>query len=74
MSTSWEYLEPVRVADRLRADVYISDIFHKAIRLDSYAVWIVTETRIRNEHDVLAVRARNTVLVHRAPKREASRA
>jgi acyl dehydratase len=66
MSTALEYVEPVRVGDHLRAQVLVADIFVKPIRIDAMAVWIVTETRISNQRDVLVVLANNTVLVHRS--------
>jgi acyl dehydratase len=68
MSVSWDYLEPARIGDRLRAEVRIADIFVKPIRLDPEAVWITTETQIFRHDNQLLVRIRNTVLVHRAPE------
>jgi hypothetical protein len=67
MNTSWDYLLPVRVGDRLGAEHMIADVFIKAIRLDPKAVWVVTETRITNQHDEVVAVGTNTVLVHRSP-------
>ena len=72
MTTSWDYLVPVRVGDQLTAQVRIADVFVKAIRLDPEAVWIVSETDVENQHAALVARGRNTVLVHRAPADAAS--
>ncbi len=67
MSVSWEFLEPIRVGDRLRAESRIGDVFQKSIALDPAAVWIVLESSIFNQHDRVVAIWRNTVLVHRAP-------
>jgi acyl dehydratase len=68
MSVEWDYLEPIRVGDRLRAQTRIADVFQKAITLDPAAVWIVVEASIFNQHDDVVARWRNTVLVHRSPQ------
>jgi acyl dehydratase len=67
MSTVWNYLEPVRVGDRLRAEVRIRDVFVKPIRIDPLAVWIVTEIRVSNQRDAVVAVGGNTVVVHRSP-------
>jgi acyl dehydratase len=67
LGTSWEYRAPARVGDRLRAQVSIRDVFIKPIKLDALAVWIVSETEIRNQRDEVVVVSTNTVVVHRAP-------
>jgi acyl dehydratase len=67
MSTVWNYLEPVRVGDRLRAEVRIGDVFVKPIRIDPLAVWIVTEIRVSNQRDAVVAVGGNTVVVHRSP-------
>jgi acyl dehydratase len=71
VSTAWEYLEPARVGDRLRAEVVITDISMKPLRLDPSAVRIVTETRVFNQHGALVTLGSNTVLVHRSPEHAA---
>jgi acyl dehydratase len=67
MGVSWDYLEPVRIGDRLRAEVRVVDLYVKPIRLDPQAVWIVTETRLIRHDDVPVALVRNTLLVHRNP-------
>jgi acyl dehydratase len=62
---------PVRVGDRLRAEVRIADLYVKPVRIDPEAVWIVTETRISRSDGVVVVSVRNTVLVHRSPEQMA---
>jgi acyl dehydratase len=71
MGVSWDYLVPVRVGDRLRAEVRIADLYVKPVRIDPEAVWIVTETRISRSDGVVVVSVRNTVLVHRSPEQMA---
>ena len=66
LGTSWDYLEPVRVGDRLRAEVNVTDVYLKPIRLDPLAVWIVTTTEISRD-DTVVMRITNTVVVHRSP-------
>lgn len=66
LSTSWTYLVPVGVGDRLRAEVVVDDVFVKPVRLDPAAVWIVTRTDIHNQDGITVVQSRNTVLVHRS--------
>src|SRR5215207_8757110 len=39
MNIGWEFLEPVRVGDKLTSERVISDVFVKPIRLDPLAVW-----------------------------------
>jgi acyl dehydratase len=73
MGVAWEYSVPVRIGDRLRAEVRIADVFVKAIRLDPEAVWIVADTEIFNQDDVKVVVMRNTVLVHRTPEQIGAR-
>ncbi|MCB1843157.1 MAG: MaoC family dehydratase N-terminal domain-containing protein [Halioglobus sp.] len=68
MEVEYEFLEPIRVGDRLRLQLRIADVYKKAIRLDPHAIWIVSETSIYNQHDAVVAKWRNTVLVHRAPE------
>lgn len=68
MSVEWDFLEPIRVGDRLRAESRVADVFQKPITLDPAAVWIVVEASIFNQHDIMVARWRNTVLVHRSPQ------
>lgn len=72
MEVAWEFLEPVRVGDKLRLELRIADVFHKPIRLDEKAVWIVSETEFFNQHNAVVARWRNTVLVHRSPEQVSS--
>ena len=67
MEVQWDFIEPVRVGDRLRLELRIADVFIKPIKLDAHAVWIVSETSFFNQQDSLVARWRNTVLTHRSP-------
>ncbi len=68
MEVQWEFLEPVRVGDRLRLELRIADVFKKPIKLDPHAIWIVTETTFFNQHERAVARWRNTMLIHRSPE------
>jgi acyl dehydratase len=67
LSTSWEFLKPIKVGDRLWSEPSIADVFIKPIRLDPKAVWVINETRIYNQRDELVAISRNTGLRHREP-------
>jgi hypothetical protein len=56
----------------LRAEVVVSDISIKPIRIDPMAVRIVTETRVSNQHGALVTRGSNAVLVHRSADQAAA--
>jgi acyl dehydratase len=67
LSTSWEFLKPIKVGDRLWSEPSIADVFIKPIRLDPKAVWVVNEMHIYNQRDELVAISRNTGLRHREP-------
>lgn len=67
MEVQWDFLEPVRVGDRLRMEMRIADVFIKPIKLDPYTVWVVSETSFFNQEDLVVAKWRNTVLFHRSP-------
>ena len=69
MSTEWDFLQPIRVGDRLHSELTVTDVFVKVIKLDSRAVWIVSETAIFNQDDEKVAAWHNTTLVHRSPRR-----
>lgn len=71
MDVSYEFFAPVRVGNRLSAVRRIADVFVKPIKLDPVAVWIVTETEIRNEEGQRVCLQRFTTLVHRSPEQVA---
>lgn len=68
MSTEWEFPEPIRVGDHLRAEQVVTDVFMKPIKMDDKSVWIVSEMTFYKEDDRLVAIWRNTTLVHRSPK------
>ncbi len=68
LSTTWEFLKPIKVGDRLWSQPSVADVFIKPIRLDPNAVWIVNETHFYNQNDELVAISRNTGLRHRAPE------
>jgi acyl dehydratase len=67
MGIELDFVEPIRVGDRLRSETRIAEVFVKPIRLDESAVWIVSETVVFNQINDVVARLRNTVLVHRTP-------
>ena len=67
LSTTWEFLRPIKVGDRLWSQPSVADVFVKPIRLDPNAIWIVNETRFYNQDDELVAISRNTGLRHREP-------
>lgn len=68
LNTEWEYVLPARVGDHLSQQTEVTDIFEKSIRLDPRSVWIVTETRITNQHSELVAIGTNTLCTHRTPE------
>lgn len=68
MEVAWEFIEPIRVGDRLRLELRIADVFQKAISLDPHAVWIITETSFFNQDNTVVAKWRNTMLIHRSPE------
>ena len=72
LSTTWEFLKPIKIGDRLWSQPGIADVFMKPIRLDPKAVWIVNETRFYNQRDELVAISINTGLRHRAPEEVAA--
>lgn len=68
LNTEWEYLHPARVGDHLAAQLIITDIYEKTIRLDPRSVWIETEQRITNQDGALVALGRNTLCTHRTPE------
>jgi acyl dehydratase len=68
LSTTWEFLKPIKVGDRLWSQPSVADVFVKPIRLDPNAVWVVNETHFYNQDDELVAISRNTGLRHRAPE------
>ena len=67
LATTWEFLRPIRIGDRLWSQPSVADVFVKPIRLDPNAIWIVNETRFYNQDDELVAISRNTGLRHREP-------
>ena len=67
LSTTWEFLRPIKVGDQLWSQPSVADVFVKPIRLDPNAIWIVNETRFYNQDDELVAISRNTGLRHREP-------
>ncbi len=72
LNTAWDFLQPIKVGDRLSRQTEVVDIYEKAIRLDPKAVWTVTETRIYNQDGELVAVGRNTLLRHRTPEEVAA--
>ncbi len=68
LSTTWEFLRPIKVGDVLWSQPSVADVFVKPIRLDPNAIWIVNETRFYNQDDELVAISRNTGLRHREPE------
>ncbi len=68
LNTEWEYLLPAKVGDHLASQTEVTDIYEKSIRLDPRSVWIVTETRITNQHGELVAVGTNTLCTHRTPE------
>ena len=68
LNTEWEYLRPARVGDHLAAQLIITDVYEKTIRLDPRSVWIETEQRITNQDGELVALGRNTLCTHRTPE------
>ena len=77
LSTTWEFLKPLKIGDRLWSEPGIADVYVKGIKIDPKAVWVVNETRFYNQNNELVAVSRNTGLRHRSPdevKAEAERA
>ena len=72
MNNEMEFLQPVKVGDRLSSYLEIADVFIKPIRLDPLATWIVFATHILNQDGETVARGRNTLLVHRTPEEVAA--
>jgi len=68
MSQNLEFLKPVRVGDRLSSKEKIVDIYQKSIRLDPEAIWVLTETTIRNQNEEVVCIISNLILSHRTPE------
>jgi len=68
MGTEWEFLAPIRVGDRLRAEQKVTDVFIKATRMDEKSVWIKSAMTFSNQNDEPVAVWHNTTLVHRSPK------
>ena len=68
LSTTWEFLRPIKIGDVLWSQPSVADVFLKPIRLDPNAIWIVNETRFYNQDDELVAISRNTGLRHREPE------
>ena len=72
LNTSWEFLKPIKVGDRLSGQSEVEDIYEKPIRLDPRSVWIVTKRTIYNQDgDVVAI-GRTTLCKHRTPEEVAA--
>jgi acyl dehydratase len=72
LSTTWEFLRPIKVGDQLWSQPSVADVFMKPIRLDPKAVWVVNETRFYNQRDEVVAISRNTGLRHRSPEEVAA--
>ena len=68
MGVELEFIEPIKVGDHLHAELRVTDIFIKPIKLDPSAVWIVSEYSFLNQRDAHVASWKNTTLVHRSPK------
>ncbi len=68
MGTEWEFLEPIRVGDRMRAEQKVTDVFMKPTRMDEKSVWIKSAMTFSNQDGVPVAIWHNTTLVHRSPK------
>ncbi len=68
LNIEWEYLQPAKVGDHLAQQTEVTDIYEKQIKLDPRSVWIVTETRITNQHGELVAIGTNTLCTHRTPE------
>ena len=67
-----EWLQPIKVGDRLSVRRRITDIYQKPISIDPEAVWTVSESTITNQHDDTVCIVRNTHLSHRTPEEVAT--
>ncbi len=72
LNTTWEFLKPMKIGDRLWQEPSVADVFIKPIRLDPKAVWVVNETRFYNQNNEVVAISRNTGLRHRAPEEVAA--
>ncbi|MGD9932102.1 MAG: MaoC family dehydratase N-terminal domain-containing protein [Dehalococcoidia bacterium] len=68
LSTTWEFLAPVKIGDVLWSEPSIADVYVKGIKIDPRAVWVVNETRFYNQRNELVALSRNTGLRHRSPE------
>ncbi len=68
MGTEWEFLAPIRVGDRLRAEQAVTDVFIKPIKMDDKSVWIKSAMTFFNQSNEPVAVWHNTTLVHRSPK------
>jgi len=67
LNTTWEFLRPMKVGDRIWSEPSVADVFVKPIKIDPKAVWVVNETRFYNQDNELVAISRNTGLRHRSP-------
>lgn len=74
LGTTWDFLKPIKIGDRLWSQPGIVDVYIKPIRIDPLAVWIINETRIYNQDDELVAISTNTGLRHRSPDEVAAAA
>jgi hypothetical protein len=72
LSTTWEFLRPIKIGDELWSQPSIADVYMKPIGLDPKAVWVVNETLFYNQRDEVVAISRNTGLRHRSPEEVAA--
>lgn len=72
LNQTMEFLQPVKVGDRLSSQAEIIDVYEKYIRLDPRSVWLVVETRLTNQNDEVVATIRNTLCTHRTPEEVAA--
>ena len=72
MAQEVEWFDVIRVGDHLSVKRRIADIYQKPISIDPEAVWVVSESIIRNQEGKVVCVVRNTLLFHRTPEEVAA--
>lgn len=72
MAQEVEWFDVIRVGDHLSVKRRIADIYQKPISIDPEAVWVVSESIIRNQNGKVVCVVRNTLLFHRTPEEVAA--
>jgi len=68
LNQEFEWLQSVKVGDRLGASHKVVAIHQRGTKLDLLSVWIRTETTIVNQQREVVARRTNQILVHRTPE------